>query len=202
MTSYSNAERETDITDLSTTGSNPSIKEDSESSFKEEEIDDQYWEKRVSTKYYPDEQGLKAMKDPMTAPWDTIISIADVDKLKRGFKPRNMDDKWEILVEDPNENGHLSIHIVRFLLREECYTVCIIPGASSNISGGVSARFESLTWETNKPGDKTKVALQSDAEQAKEEALLIFKNVLYCKFETLPQYSSSAFHLSRVPGAE
>lgn len=34
------------------------------------------------------------MKNPTTASWDLNISDADFAKLKRGVRPRDMDDKW------------------------------------------------------------------------------------------------------------
>ncbi len=97
---------------------------------------------------------------PLTAPWDLPISDADVEKLKVGFKSRRMDDKWDMLIEDPDENGHISIHILRSWLQEECYILHILPKPSND--DGRSAKIQSITWEGNKAG------LQCDAEQRQE----------------------------------
>lgn len=54
------------------------------------------------------------MKKPLTEVWGLVTSDADVEKLKIGLKARNMDDRWEILVEDLDVKGNLSIHIASY----------------------------------------------------------------------------------------
>ncbi|KAI0845881.1 hypothetical protein F5Y00DRAFT_245149 [Daldinia vernicosa] len=170
MTSHSNEEHEEPTTELPTT--------DSESDVDEEEM-----KKWLSTAY---ERGSKKpMKEPLTAPLDLPISDEDVEKLKVGFKSQSMDDKWDLLVEDPDENGNISLHIIRNWLQEECYILHIVP--KSNNDDAESAKIQGITWEGNKAG------LQCDAEQAKKEAVILCRGNLGCKFETLPQYPSSVF---------
>jgi hypothetical protein len=124
------------------------------------------------------------MKEPLTAPWGLPISDADLEKLKVGVKSRNMDDKWDVLNEDPDKDGNISIHILRSWLQEDCYTLHIVPKPNSDNDGG-SAKIQSITWEGNKGG------LQCDAEQAKKEAVIVSRMILKCEFETLPDYPSS-----------
>src|SRR5690348_7931444 len=96
------------------------VRKDVHSDVEEEEM-----KKWLSTTY---ERGSKKpMKEPLTAPWGLSISDADVKKLKAGFKSRSMDDKWDMLVEDPDENGHITLHILRSWLQEECYMLHIVP---------------------------------------------------------------------------
>ncbi|KAH6646236.1 hypothetical protein BKA67DRAFT_541212 [Truncatella angustata] len=178
MTSHSNAEQEEPTTALPTTDSKSDVEEDVHSDVDEEEM-----KKWLSTTY---ERGSrKPMKEPLTAPWGLSISDADVEKLKVGFKSRSMDDKWDMLIEDPDENGNISLHILRNWLQEECYILHIVP-KPSNDDGG-SAKIQSITWEGNKAG------LQCDAEQAKKEAVILSRGHLHCEFETLPHYLSSVF---------
>ncbi|KAK2611934.1 hypothetical protein QQS21_002040 [Conoideocrella luteorostrata] len=125
------------------------------------------------------------MKEPLTASWGVPISDADVEKLKVGFQSRSMDDKWNILIEDPDENGNLSIHIIRSWLQEECYILHIVP-KPSNDEGG-SAKIESITWEGNKAG------LQCDVEQAQKEAVILCRGHLKCELEALPHYPGWMF---------
>lgn len=99
-------------------------------------------------------------------------------KLKVGFKARSMDDKYDLLVEDPDENGNVSLHIIRNWLHEECYILRLVPGSGS-------AKIQSITWEGNKSG------LRCDAEQAKKEAVVLSRIFLHCNFEALPHYPSS-----------
>lgn len=128
------------------------------------------------------------MKKPLTAPWGLPISDADLEKLKFGLQSRNMDDKWNILIEDPDENGNISIHILRSWLQEECYILHIVPKPSDD--DGRRANIQSITWEGNKSG------LECDAEQAKKEAVIVARTQLQCEFETLPHYPSSVMWAS------
>jgi hypothetical protein len=96
-----------------------------------------------------------------------------------------MDDKWDMLIEDPDENGNISLHILRSWLQEECYILHIVPKLSDDNGG--SAKIQSITWEGNKAG------LQCDVEQAKKEAVILSRGHLYSEFETLPHYPSSCF---------
>ncbi|KAH7129608.1 hypothetical protein B0J13DRAFT_139700 [Dactylonectria estremocensis] len=178
MTSHSNAEQKDPTMGLPTTDSEFDVEEDAHSDVDEEEM-----RKWLSTTY---ERGSKkTMKEPLTAPWGLPISDADVEKLKVGFKSRSMDDKWDMLIEDPDENGNISLHILRSWLQEECYILYIVPKPSNG--DGVSAKIQSITWEGNKAG------LQCDAEQAKKEAVILSRGHLHCEFETLPHYPSSVF---------
>ena len=141
--------------------------------------------KWLSTTY---ERGSKKpMKKPLTAPWGLPISDVDVEKLKVGFKCRSMDDSWDMPIEDPDENGNISVHILRSWLglQEECYILHIVPKPSTD--DGRSAKIQSISWEGNKVG------LQCDAKQAKKEAVILSRGHLHCEFETLPHYPSSVF---------
>ena len=177
MTSHSNAEQEEPTTGLPTPlDSEFDVEEDAHSDVDEEEM-----KKWLSARY---ERGSKKpMKARLTAPWGLPISDADVEKIKVGFQSRDMDDRWDLLIEDPDENGNISLHILRSWLQEECYILHIVP-KPSNGDGG-SAKIQSITWEGNKSG------LQCDAEQAKKEAVMVSRSILHCEFETLPHYPSS-----------
>ncbi|KAK2601689.1 hypothetical protein QQS21_004764 [Conoideocrella luteorostrata] len=156
---------------------------DSGSDWVGEEMTDSDVERWYSRTY---KRGSKdPMKEPLTASWGVPISDADVEKLKAGLQSRSMDDKWDMLVEDPDEKGGLSIHIIRSWLQEECYILHIIPKPSNDNSG--SAKVQSITWEGNKAG------LQCDAEQAQKEAVMLCRGHLNCEFEALPQYPGWMF---------
>lgn len=160
--------------------------------------DEEAMKKWLSTVY---ERGSKnPMKLPLTAPWDVPISDADVAKLKVGVKSRDMEDRWEILIEDPDEDGGMSVHIFRSWLMEECYILhVVIPREESvggnNDNGGGSggsrsasgAKIHRITWEGNKGG------WQCDAEQAQKEAVMVARSILNCEFEALPHYSYNEF---------
>ncbi|KAH7119487.1 hypothetical protein B0J13DRAFT_569232 [Dactylonectria estremocensis] len=181
---HSISEQEDPAIDLLTTDSESDAEVDAHSDVEEDDVDEEeLWRKWLSTAY--EHGSKKPMKERLTAPLDLPISDADVEKLKVGIKSRSMDDKWDILVEDPDENGGLSIHIIRHWVQEECYILHIVPSTSD--SDGGSAKVHRITWEGNKAG------LQCDAEQAKKEAVMLCRGHLRCEFEALPQYPSSAF---------
>ncbi|KAK9775865.1 hypothetical protein SCAR479_07390 [Seiridium cardinale] len=178
MTPHSNAEQGETTTGLPITDSEVDVEEDAHGDVDEEEM-----KKWLSTTY---ERGSKKpMRAPLSAPWGLPISDADVEKLKVGFKSRDMDDKWDMLIEDPDENGNMSLHILRSWLQEECYILHIIPKPSDDDGG--SAKIQRVTWEGNKAG------LQCDAEQAQKEAVILSRGHLHCEFETLPHYPSTVF---------
>ncbi|KAG6368639.1 hypothetical protein INS49_002852 [Diaporthe citri] len=180
MASHSNTEQEEPTTRLPKTASKVDAEEETESNVEREEGEMRKW---FSTTY---ERGLrKPMKKPLTAPWDLPISDADVEKLIVGFRSRSMDDKWDLLIEEPDENGNMSIHIIRNWLQEECYILHIVPKPSSD--DGESATVQSITWEGNKAG------LQCSEEQAKKEAVMLSRGWCHCEFEALPHYPSSMF---------
>ncbi|KAI6086056.1 hypothetical protein F4821DRAFT_239248 [Hypoxylon rubiginosum] len=178
MTSHSSVEPEKPKTGVSTADSESDVERDTYGDVDEEEM-----KKWLSTVY---ERGSKTpMKEPLTASWGLPISDTDVEKLKVGFKSKSMDDKWDMLIEEPDENGNISLHIIRHWVQQECYILHIVPKPSNNDGG--SAKIQSITWKGNKAG------WQCDAEQAKKEAVILTRVHLHCEFETLPHYPSSMF---------
>lgn len=181
---------------------------DLEDSQSDDELPDPYenmteeeaWEKYLSTAY---ERGSKKpMKAPLTAPLGVPISNADVAKLKIGFKSHSMDDKWDLLIEDPDENGGFSVHILRSWLQDECYVLHVVatkpspPSPPNNDKddahdtgdrGVHGTEIQSITWEGDQAG------LQCSAEQAQKEAVMLVRGWLHCELETLPHYPSSMF---------
>jgi hypothetical protein len=181
MASHNNIEQEEPTIELPTTDSESDVEEYFEDA--DIEVDEEAMNEWLSARY--DRRSRKPMKAPLTSPLNLPISDLDLEKLKVGVRSRDMDDKWDILVEDPDEDGSVSIHIIRSWLQEECYIFHIIPG-SCNDDGG-SAKIKSITWEGNKGG------WQCGPEQAMKEAVMLARGHLDCEFENLPEYPSSMF---------
>ncbi|MCJ1417779.1 hypothetical protein MMC32_004124 [Xylographa parallela] len=133
------------------------------------------------------------MEEPAIAPWDVSISNADFQKLKAGFKPEDMDDKWLVSVTDLDQNGKISIHITRSWTRKELYRLTVKPS-----DGASGAKVEAITWEQNKGG------IRISEEQGKKEAVLLCRSILGCKVDSLPEYDSSIFwnHPGALLGAK
>ena len=141
------------------------------------EEDEEFWNRWRSNTY--ERKLVKPMKKPLTAPLDLAVSESDVEKLKAGFRPRNQDDKWAWLIED--ENGNISIHIIRHFVQEEFYILHITPKSSNE--NDASAKIHSITWEGDMNG------MQNDVEQAKKNVVILARIILECDFETLPHYT-------------
>ncbi|CAI7656661.1 unnamed protein product [Penicillium pancosmium] len=104
------------------------------------------------------------MEEPATAPWGLSISDADFEKLKAGFNPRDMDDKWHVFVTDQSESSNISIHFARSWTGKVFYILVVNPGDSVS-TGGV--KIEALTWE------QSKGRFRISEEQAKKEAIIM-----------------------------
>lgn len=142
------------------------------------EEDEEFWDRWRLNTY--ERKLVQPMKKPLTAPLNLAISDSDVKKLKAGFRPQNQDDKWAWLIED--ENGNLSIHVIRHFVQKEVYILHIAPKSSNN-NEGASAKIHSITWEGDMSG------IQDDAEQAKKNVVILARSILKCDFEALPHYA-------------
>ncbi|KAF2813238.1 uncharacterized protein BDZ99DRAFT_252032 [Mytilinidion resinicola] len=120
------------------------------------------------------------MDDPATAPWGLSISNADFEKLRAGFEPRDMDDKWAVSATDPDQSGNISIRVRRSWTGKEHYILAVKPS-----DGGSRAQIEAITWEQNKGGIYISECL------GKKEAVMICRGLLGCDFDTLPYYDPS-----------
>jgi hypothetical protein len=137
------------------------------------EQDDAFWDRWPLNLF--ERKVVKPMKKPLTAPWDLAISDSDVEKLKAGFRVRNMDDKYSWLIED--QNGNISIHVIRYFVRVEEFILHLTPKPSND--NNASAKIHSLTWEGDFAGMK-------DEEQAKERVVLLARLMLKCDLENAP----------------
>jgi len=142
------------------------------------EEDEEFWERWRSKTY--ERKLVKPMKKPLTAPLDLAVSGSDLEKLKAGFRPQSQDDKWAWLIED--ENGNLSIHIIRHFVQKEVYILRIASNPSHD--NDANAKIHSITWEGDMNG------VQNDVEQAKKNVVILARVILKCDFETLPRYAS------------
>lgn len=110
-------------------------------------------------------------------------------KIKVRFKSFSMDDKWDLLVENLDENGNISLHIIRNWVQEECYILHIILKSPANNDKNATAKIQGITWEGNKAG------LQCGEEQAKIEAIMLSRGWLHCEFRSSYTTSPQCFGL-------
>ncbi len=124
----------------------------------------------------------RPMQDPASAPWDLNITNKDFRRLKRGFNPQCMEDRWAVKVTDPDQDGKISVHISRSWTEMHCYALAVKPRDGKN-----SAKIEAITWDLNRDGLYTK------EEQAKGQAACVCRWVLGCELGELPNYDGQDF---------
>lgn len=122
----------------------------------------------------------KPIISPVTSAWDLSISASDFDKLKVGFRPECMEDRWVIQVTDPDpdpdqDGGGTSIHISRSWTYMELYTLHVKAGDDGSI------KIESITWEGNQ------FDAVSGEEKSKKEAMYLCRALLGCEMEAFPK---------------
>lgn len=121
-----------------------------------------------------------AMTAPATALWGLSLSDADFEKLKAGYEPEDMNEKWRIAVKDPDQRGNMSIYITRSWSGLKFYILAVKSSA-----GGSLAQIETITWEQNKGG------IHISEEQGKKDVVILCRALLDCEFVDLPNYDFS-----------
>jgi hypothetical protein len=117
------------------------------------------------------------MEAPATASWDLSISNADFEKLKAGFESEVMEQRWDIVAKEPDENGIISVHVSRSWTEEDQYILAVKP----SVDGG-GGKITSITYELNQ-GE-----VRFNEERAKRGVVIVCRMVLKCEFDSLPLY--------------
>lgn len=81
------------------------------------------------------------MTDPATALWGLRITDLDFNRLKRGFQPRDMDDKWVCLADEPDQDPM----VVRWS-RSWTGLQHVVLSVKRDTDGG-GAVIKEITWE-------------------------------------------------------
>ncbi|EJT69523.1 hypothetical protein GGTG_13142 [Gaeumannomyces tritici R3-111a-1] len=124
---------------------------------------------------------MHPMQEALTVPWEVPVSAADVERLRVGFRSRSMDDKWDLLLEDPDDKGGWSMHIIRTF--GAIYDTCFVLHLVHSQQPGTGTKTTSFTWDTEFSHHHV------PEEQAKKDAIMLFRGHLGCEFEALPQYT-------------
>lgn len=122
---------------------------------------------------------LEPMREPGTAPWDLSISDTDFEKLKAGYKPRYMDDRWTWAVDGPDPDGNVSVQIIQWSIPKAAYVLHLKRGENG------SAKIDSITWEQK----QSMTGHMVSEEQAKMQIVHKSRVQLHCDFEGLPKYT-------------
>ncbi|KLU87424.1 hypothetical protein MAPG_06424 [Magnaporthiopsis poae ATCC 64411] len=120
----------------------------------------------------------KSIISPVASAWDLSISASDFGRLKVGFRPECMEDRWVIQVTDPDpdhDGGATLIHISRSWTYMELYTLHVKKGDDGSI------KIESITWKGNQ------FDAVSGEERSKKEAMYLCRALLGCAMEAFPK---------------
>ena len=78
----------------------------------------------------------------MTAPWGMLITSADFDRLKGGFKPEMMEHRWECSADDPDPQGRMVVRLSRSWSGREQIVLVV-----KRCSDGDGAEIVEITWD-------------------------------------------------------
>ncbi|EPE07105.1 hypothetical protein F503_07756 [Ophiostoma piceae UAMH 11346] len=155
------------------------------------------------------------MENPASASWSLRISQADYDRLKAGFSPQDMDDKWLVtseimlrthIVGRPNRTaqtgpfpgvhvspGLMVVRLVRSWTGSEMYVLGVRP-----VTGGSGERVTSSSAASDRGGGGIIEAITWDQRsnpnlfiserQAKIDVTILCRSILRCEFEAQPTY--------------
>lgn len=121
------------------------------------------------------------MKNPTTAPWNLDISRNDLEKLKRGFKPAAMEDRWMCRADAPDAGGDFVVHLHRSWTGDEVFRVTVVLAAPANGDGASAhtderhATMTDITWDKGEEG-----TFLATEEEAKDLATRVCRGVLGC----------------------
>ncbi|PVH97621.1 hypothetical protein DM02DRAFT_616412 [Periconia macrospinosa] len=116
----------------------------------------------------------KPIQKPLTATWNQSIPHNDIVKLLNGFKPREMEDKWFVYADGPDNCGNAVVHMHRSWTGYKMVEAKLIIG-SDGAEGALEkdTRFTEITWES----DPKRYNGQTE-EKAKEMAKEVCRWVL------------------------
>ena len=155
------------------------------------------------------------MENPASASWSLRISQADYDRLKVGFNPQDMEDKWRVtseimlrthIVGRPNRTaqtgpfpgvrvspGLMVVRLVRSWTGSEMYVLGV-----RSVTGGSGERVTSSSAASDRGGggiieaitwdQRSNPSLFISEHQAKIDITLLCRGLLGCEFEAQPAY--------------
>lgn len=112
------------------------------------------------------------MEHPLTAHWGVRISSADLNRLRKGFAPQSMDDKWVCSADNSEPGGTTTtVHLSRSWTGREQFTLKV----KSDERG---AEITDIIWNRGKSEDPV------EEKEAKEQATNLCRNLMGCEWST------------------
>ena len=121
-----------------------------------------------------DRQGRHEFKQPHHSAWNVHIPKDGLEKLLNGFQPREMEDKWFIYADGPDDSGHAILHMHRSWTGRKVFEIAIEgAGNKGEEIGNAQARITGLKWEFD-----SGYLWNKDAEKAKDDVREVCRWIL------------------------
>ncbi|KAF7543552.1 hypothetical protein G7Z17_g10652 [Cylindrodendrum hubeiense] len=95
---------------------------------------------------------IKDFSKPTSAPWAVVISHEDFQKLMKGFYPKDMDDKWVVQTDGPDEQGFYTAKFARswtsFLIVS--LKIQVELGENGEVLSDRSPQIQEVSWELDR----------------------------------------------------
>jgi hypothetical protein len=90
------------------------------------------------------------MLTPVTSAWTQSVPQNQIPKLLNGFVPMQMEDKWFVYADGPDEHGNVVLHMVRSWTEHKMVEAKLV--VDLNEDGeitGKDAEFVQIIWESD-----------------------------------------------------
>jgi hypothetical protein len=111
------------------------------------------------------------MRRPETIEWGMPISESDFEILRKGFKPRWMEDRWAVRPTFLRESNAYSIRWTRSWTGDPHYELII----ARNLSSRKGPMIRAMVYESFTQSD-----INITADMAKQEVICLSRNMLGC----------------------
>jgi hypothetical protein len=116
---------------------------------------------------------------PATAQWDRTITHEDYNKILQGHQPQQMEDKWTIVTDVPEDaQGNTVVHVYFGWKRREELSFEIAAGDTSKPEAKDWATIVKISWKVEHPG-----GLMTSENEAKATAVGLCNGLLGCTME-------------------
>lgn len=113
---------------------------------------------------------IKPIEKPKACTWGLRVRAEDVTKIRAGFYPRDMDEKWLCEADEPDIQGEVVVHFTRSWTLNEIFRFRLVPDARGEEGSATITKFE---YAPNYP----------EEDEAKNMVVMICNNILECNLE-------------------
>jgi hypothetical protein len=109
-----------------------------------------------------------SLSKPVVTPWYQVLPRSAIPKLLKGRHPVDMDDKWVITADAPDEHGYMTVHMIRSWTSFKLFELKVKDGNKEKDSLITTIRWESdkEKWNGNEEEviDTVKTVLRNELD--------------------------------------